>query len=137
MTDSLATYTYSYGAGIAHDRKIDFYRDTRDNPQSFHAVIYARRNAEWIKSSDVKGEFISVDMKSTSEKVRDFFEERELETTRDPIVEKTVTALSTEQQDALLKALQPEGSWKVLVTNDIGEDPRFEKVVSLCLYNPS
>ncbi|GAH05858.1 unnamed protein product, partial [marine sediment metagenome] len=31
----------------------------------------------------------------------------------------------------------PKGSWRIEITNHVGKDPRFEKVVHLNLFKPS
>lgn len=133
---TIATYKYFYGSGTEPNREILFLRKNDSESESIYALVRAYSSGEWKKISEVAGGQINVDMMTTSEKVNALLAERQgASPQRNPA--QKLSDLSFDIQKEILGNLEPKGAWRIEVTNHFGEDPRFEKVVQLNLFNPT
>lgn len=131
---SLGRYEYMYGAGSKPNRRIEFFHDTK-NP-SIRAVVQACNSGQWQTISELGGEDINVEMNSVSEKIKYLLDKKSGFTSTlkpDQTLEKCPPSL----QEKILSSLEPDGPWRIEVMNGFGDDPKFEKVIALTLFNPS
>ncbi len=132
---NVAEYRYFYGAGSEPNRKIEFQQE-EGNPQTIQAKIFAFDRGNWKEISSLSGDKINAEMMSTSEKVKGLKEERKgIFSPRTP--DKKLSELPITEQERILRNLEPQGSWRIEISNGIGKDPYFEKVIQLNLYNPA
>ncbi len=146
----LGQYYYSRGLSNSPDRKLEFYRPSND-PKDFYAKVYAYENItkpdrKWAEFWSVPGDSITVDMISTSQKIKD------LQTRRnDPNYaynaehsdsfgyqnDKKMSELSVDIQNKIIAKLEPEGSWRIEITNESNTDigATYEKVDILNFLN--
>ncbi|NGX53045.1 MAG: hypothetical protein KR126chlam5_01352 [Candidatus Anoxychlamydiales bacterium] len=146
----LGQYYYSRGLSNSPDRKLEFYRSSND-PKTFFVKVYARENIaksdrKWVEFERVSSDKITVEMISTSEKIKD------LQTRRiDPEHafnaehsdsfgyqnDKKMSELSVDIQNKIIAKLEPEGSWRIEITNESNTDigATYEKVDSLNFLN--
>jgi hypothetical protein len=129
MQDVLATYRYYYGAGTEPNRLIEFTRKA-SKPQSISAIVKAGTLDNNVIISKITE--IDVEMLSTSEKTKALMTGQSVN-----VPDKPLSELSLEQQNNILSNLEPRGSWRISITNGIGDNPTYEKVVHLSLFNPA
>lgn len=137
MATPIQTYSYFYGAGTKPNREIQFFRGDSGKPESIYAVVKGLRNGVWNDISKLDQSQIDFEMMSTSDKIKGLFEARKQGTSFEFLRNKYFFELPTEEQDRVLHLLDPEGPYRIEITNGYGEDPRFEKVVKLTIFNPS
>ncbi|NGX30976.1 MAG: hypothetical protein K940chlam8_00335 [Chlamydiae bacterium] len=136
MTTSIGEYYYMYGSGSSPNRRIQFFKETEHAPETVFAVVDAKVTGNWQKICEVAGRLINVEISSTSEKICAIKAERAGHPyTLKP--DKKLSEIVDDFQKAILTSLEPEGNWRIGITNDIGNDPRFEKVAQLNIFNPS
>lgn len=133
---TLGQYYYTYGAGSRPNRRILFQRTEGCGPGTIHAVISARFEGRWEEISRLAGALINVELANTSEKAR-ALEEQSVGHPYSLRPDEKLSKLGDDTQEAILSCLEPEGSWRIGITNGFGEDPRFERVTDLNVYNPS
>jgi len=117
-------------------RRVYFERNAQDG-KSICAKFFAVFNGQKFKIGHVPGEKISVCPLTISEqkKIREEINKTYMVP---PIPSyRELSNLTLSEQDEILKNLFPRGTWKMEIHNHVGKDPRFEKVVSLTLYNDS
>jgi hypothetical protein len=134
-TETIGIYHYMHGAGSQNNRQIVFQRNI-GRPETLHAIISAQTPEGWRLISDVLGREINVKMLSTSDKVSQLQAQRMGQKVENDEPDKKLSALSKEEQDDILKKLNPLGSWRIEIATDIGSNPHFENVIRLNLYNP-
>lgn len=130
----IAGLKYKPNSDSVLSRRVYFERDGQ-NEKSICANFFAIFDGKKFKIGHVPGEKISVCPLTISEqkKIRE-----EINTTyiEPPIPSyRELSNLTLSEQDEILKNLFPRGTWKMTIHNHGGKDPRFEKVVSLTLYN--
>lgn len=131
MQDVLATYRYYYGAGTEPNRLIEFIRKA-SKPQSISAIVKAGTLDNNVIISKINGIEIDVEMLSTSEKMKALMAGQSVN-----VHDKPLSQLSIEEQNNILRNLEPRGSWRISITNGIGDNPTYEKVVHLSLFDPA
>lgn len=129
---SLGSYLYGYGAGSSPNRKIDFFTDE----EKISAEVQAQVEGAWTKICDVCEDAMSVEGASTSKKVEIMREARRLGQTTEYPPDQDFSELPHETKAGIIKSLDPKGFWRISITNDIGDNPRFEKVVRIHFYDP-
>lgn len=136
------TYKYFGSAGTEPNRKIDFIRSS-ENPKELTAIHSVFDNAVWRPTSTLPAQEIEVEMISKSMRhqiLQDIISKKKAGQPVDiPKLNeyKKMSELSIENQDAILKNLEPIGPWRIEITNGFSEDAKFEKVVFLSFFNPS
>ena len=136
----IGQYRYFYGAGGSlPNRSITFLRDG-ENPETIRGEVtaYSKNTKDYTdRISTVDGKNISVEMKSTSQKMEELIKSRSDTKFKLEYPEKNLSDLSGKEQNNLIESFEPNGNWRVEITNDIDRNSRYEKVVHLCLFNPS
>lgn len=127
----ITTYQYTYGAGAAPNRVLEFYQDAGGH---IAAVIKALSQKGWIEISKVDESAMSVEALSTTEKMQRMIEARKRNTAPLYPQDKLLSTLSLDQKRQLLQNLDPTGPWRISIQNSIGENPRFEKITRLDFY---
>jgi|JI10StandDraft_1071094.scaffolds.fasta_scaffold20163_2 hypothetical protein len=135
MSSLIATYNYYYSSGIAPNRRIEFYRD--DTSQSIYAIIKAcMGHNNWKEISILKGKKILVEIMTTSEKIEGLVAQKKgLPFIWKP--DQQLSKLELNKQDDVLRNLEPEGPWRIEIANGVGNNLKFEKVLSLTIFNPT
>ncbi|NGX42841.1 MAG: hypothetical protein K940chlam7_01129 [Chlamydiae bacterium] len=138
MATIIGESQYTYGAGNPNNRQVIFAR-TEEGTNKIIVAVRARTPGGWKEISRLNGDQINVEMMSRSDKVRVLLEERGEGGGGHPsrIPDKKLSKLDSSQQEAILKALEPDGKWRVEITNNYDADSKFEKIVQLTLFNPS
>lgn len=129
---SITTYYYTYGAGTKPNRKIEFIR--KDG--GITAKIEALRLGEWKLISTLSGSEIHVEMMSTSDKVRGLIAER-MGSCKLEWLNKKLSELDKSVQDNILQMLEPDGPYRIEITNGFGSDFTCEKIIHLGIFNPT
>ncbi len=138
MSTVLGTCNYTYGSGSVPNREIRFSRTVAHDPKTIHAKVYAHSNSKEkpVKISELAGHLINVQMANTSEKAK-AFQARRIGHPYSLHSDRKLSEMEDDVQKAILKFLEPDGNWRIEITNDIGRDPRFEQIVDLNIFNPS
>ncbi len=132
----LAVYNYTYGAGSRPNRRIDFLREDLKNGGTIYARVIARVPEGEREISKIIGSEINVEMMTNTEKVKVLMDQRSgIPTKRTP--DKKLSELSIIKQNEILSGLEPDGYWRIEITNGFGRDPKFEYVERLNLFNLS
>ncbi len=115
-------------------RRVYFERDGQ-NEKSICAIFVAIFQGKRFKIGHVPGEKINVNPLTISEQKK--IREEINKTYIVPSIpsDRELSSLTLSEQDEILKNLFPRGTWKMEIHNLVGKDPRFEKVISLTLYN--
>ncbi len=130
----ISEYYYFYGSGTEPNRKIEFFSDPKKG--IFAKVKAFKGDGNWTDVSDVSGEKIVVEMESISDKVDAIMKARERK--ESPIFNnKSMSELSPETRRRIIDGLQPKGSWRITITNEVGGSEGNGKVESLHIFNPS
>lgn len=129
---TIATYQYTYGAGAGPNRSLEF----QENNGKINAIVRACSKGEWKKISEIDEDHMSVEMASTSEKLRIMMEARKSNSIPTYPQDKTLSQLTPEDKLKILKNLDPYGNWRISIQNGIGNDLRFEAVVHLNFHRP-
>ncbi|NGX60913.1 MAG: hypothetical protein K940chlam9_00387 [Chlamydiae bacterium] len=132
----IGTYVYTYGAGSAPNRKICFERESGQTG-SFCAKVYAYSNGEKKQIGMLSDSDILVEGASTSDKLKAIAEYRNNHCKPNLLPSRVISEFGVDEQDNVLSNLTPKGSWRVTIQNHVGDDPRFEKVVRLTLFDAS
>src|ERR1700676_1561586 len=139
MSLGIISYKYTYGAGNAPNRVIQFQRENESEPKTVFATIYAlsaKIPAGKRKISEILGNQINVEGMTTTQKMENLRAER-LGQTYVEIPDKKLSELTAAEQVDRLSHLEPKGLWRISIINDIGDTPFFEKVRSIVLFNPT
>ncbi len=131
MNDVLVSYRYYYGAGTEPNRLIEFTRKA-SKPQSISAIVKAGTLDKNVIISKINGTEINVEMMSTSDKMKALIAGQSVN-----VPDKPLSELSLEQQNNILRNLEPRGTWRISITNSIGDNPTYEKVVYLSFFDPA
>lgn len=122
---AIGMYQYTYGAGKTPNRVIAFHDK---------GAVISTCDPKGPVITKLPGDKIIVEGASTTEKTQAMIARRSgmyIEIPKD----RQWAALSLDEQEAVMQELK-SGGWRIEVTNDIGKDPRFERVVFLSIFNP-
>jgi hypothetical protein len=128
----LSTYKYCYGSGSEANRRIVFERSD-EGKNDVTAIVHALMGGEWREISRFPASEINIEFATTSQKIERYCAERSGQS-MNVDGDKKLSEITPDQQDDILKAFNPKGPWRIEITNDISDDPRFEKVVRLNLF---
>lgn len=129
------SYYYVYGAGAEANRRIDFIRNS-EKDSTLLGRVSANVLGKWIPTSTVTNSEMSIDLLSTSEKMKRIMMARQ-EKTSPRFETASMNTLPIEKQEGILKNLEPNGPLRITITNDVGGPKGLEKVVHLSIFNPS
>ena len=127
-------YEYTYGAGMAPNRKIEFQRKDESDPKTIYAKIYAISSGKEIEICQVPGHKITIEMMSTSEKMKTLMEQRSGQPYQNK-PNKKLSELQAQQQVDALMTLGPLGTRRISISNEIGKNPFYEGVQSLIIFD--
>lgn len=129
-------YQYTYGAGSCPNREIEFKKLVETDPATIYIEVFAISCGERKKIGFLEGKDITVEMQSTREKVRDLQAARLRNTPYQAPSDKSLSQLSIDEQNNILKNFEPIGSWRVSIVNDINRDDlSVEKVKRISIFN--
>lgn len=131
-------YCYYYGPGSEPNRRIVFYENGSDPQKSVTASVFAVVPGGFREISALSADKMTVDMLSTSKKMEALIKARAgIATSIAEPQEKPLASLPTQDQETIIRGLQPKGTWRIELTNGFGSVPRFEKIESIHFYDPS
>lgn len=130
-------YYYVYGMGYQPNRHLEFYQD--EISAQISVIAYAQIG---IKLSDgqeigrISGENLIVEQISATDQLN--YQRAKREGKNPNSLPKICNLDNYVQPQDLLRNLEPRGSWKIMVENQINENnPRFEKPFRLTFVNVS
>lgn len=131
----IGKYEYVYGAGSTPNRKIEFY----ENRGIISAKLQGKIQGKWedMLCANLDEKHIIKEGASTTDKVRIMLESRKNNKSPTYPSDKTFCDLQLDEKKYLISKLEPEGEWKIEISNTIGADSRFEEIKSLRFFNPS
>lgn len=138
MSLSISPYGYHYGWSAKKNRQIEFVRPDNDPTKIYAKISALKEDGSWICISNLQGDEISVQMESTTNKIKKLWEENVVE----PIPNSNLNELSLDEQDAILGSLEPTGYRRIGIDNYWKDAPMifsqpFEIPVKLLIFDPS
>jgi len=133
---SICKYRYTYGTGNQPNREIHFLR-TENYPSMIEAHVFAlnQDNKSIEKICTVSGDYITVDPWSTSLKAQAMMRERITGIRQKRPVYKSLSKMTIEESNAVLRSLSPKGKKKIKVESE--PNGYFERVVKINIFDPS
>lgn len=129
----IGKYEYVYGAGNTPNRAIEFF----GNGQGVYGTVFAKVKGSWQKIGDVAETNMTKEGASTTEKMRLMMQAREEFKSPEYPPEKSFDKISYQEKVEVIKSLEPEGKYRITITNNIGLNPFFETVENLTFFDPS
>lgn len=130
---------YLYTDGIRHsmNRKLDFYQI---NDQKIEARLNIRFEDGWKQVRVIPEERICVQAESTTQKAKRFAEDRQLGKPIFTLLDTNFSdpKLSIEEKKYFIHQLQPEGPYRIGISNVFPEEGGFgdEDIEEIRFYNP-
>ena len=131
---SIGKYEYTYGAGSAPNRKIKFYGNGKD---SVWGIVQGLVKGEWQEINKIEEVNMIKEGASTAEKIRIMLEARESRLSPQYPSDQSFDQLPYEERVKTIKSLEPMGSYRIEIINNIGRNPFFERVEKLNFFDPS
>ena len=133
MTSQIGIYQYTYGSGNTPNRQIEFYGDG----QKIWGVISKKTQNSWSEIDKITESQMTKEGASTTEKMKLMMEARKSSTSPKYPADKSFYNIPYIERVKVIKNLEPTGSYRITITNNIGSNPTFEIVDNLIFFDPS
>lgn len=130
---SISSYYYTHGIRDPMNRKLDF---CQQDDQSIVVGVSARLETGCESVCVIPEDQIYVEAESTTEKVKRCAEDKRLGKSISFLPDIKFSELNLEKKKGLISQLQPEGPYRIAITNIFPEGSRFEQVERIRFYNP-
>ena len=129
----VGTYQYTYGAGNTPNRALEFYGDG----EKIWGVVKGKTNGSWQHIGNVNECDMILEGASTTRKMQIMLEARQTFKNAEYPPDKRFDQISYDIRLKVIESLQPSGHYRITITNNIGDNPYFEKVEKLTFFDPS
>ena len=132
-TEIIRTYQYTYGAGSSPNRELVFCKDRG----RVIGLIRGKVNNSWEKIGEILESNMTLETASTTEKMRIMMAARDCFATPMYPQDQQFDQIAFDKKVDVITKLQPDGPYRITITNNIGTNPRFEMVERLTFFDPS
>lgn len=133
MAQLIGTYLYTCGIGNTPNRKIEFYGDG----SNICGQVSRNQQNVWTYIGDVLESSMTKESTSTMEKLRMIREARNNFVVPQYTQDLPFTQIHYSERVNIIQNLQPTGSYRISMTNNIDPYQIYEKVERLVFVNPS
>ncbi|MBP7074694.1 MAG: hypothetical protein KBA81_04840 [Rhabdochlamydiaceae bacterium] len=135
MQIPIGNFYYIYGSGASQpNRVLQFWEDDKSGESG--AFVFAISEGETKQIGILNGKDIIIEQNSTTDRMKALMARRNHEVfSLKP--DSTFQEIPSEIRKNIFSKLDPRGPWKVSIQNHIGNDPLYEKVIKVSLFNAS
>lgn len=134
---AIGQYYYTYGAGAHPNRKLEFFRETSTRNVKAKAYVYDQATRGWTRNGTVAGADIKYESLSTTAKMQQMMEARQANLPYQLPYPVPISSLHKKQIDQVFQSLEPDGPYRLEITNGFSNNPKYEKVEKINIFNPS
>jgi len=133
MAAIVSTYQYTYGAGNAPNRRIEFHQDGK----KVWGIVQGQAYGVWKNIGKIDECNMTLEEASTTQKVQIMMDARKKFESPNYPPDKRFDELDYDRRIQVIKNLEPNGPYRITISNNIGSNPYFESVEELTFFDPS
>ncbi len=132
----IGRWFYSHGHVEAHpNRKLEFFRQKHTHNVIGNAFVYDQSTRGWTPNGNVVD--IQYEPLPTTQKMERMMAARQANQRYQLPFPVPISNLHRKEIDQVFRSLEPDGPYRLAITNGIGNNTKYENVEKITIFNPS